>query len=68
MVVAIYNANGMLEEFIPVTTITDGDKTNSFDGTVPAAKLATGKIVKAFIVDGITSFKPLIANGKYIVE
>lgn len=68
MVVAIYNANGMLEEFIPVTTITDGDKTNSFNGTVPAAKLATGKIVKAFIVDGIATFKPLIANGKYIVE
>ena len=68
MLVAIFNANGKMVELIPVTTLTDAEKTNSFNYTVPASKISAGMSVKAFIVDGITSAKPVMEMAKYSVK
>ncbi|MBR5518721.1 MAG: hypothetical protein IKV86_06830 [Clostridia bacterium] len=68
LVIAICSANDVVEEFITSTVITDGEKTNSFDYTVPASKLAVGKIVRAFVFDSLVNAKPLSVSGKIVIE
>lgn len=59
LVVALYDAKGKVVEIIKSTEITEG----KFIYEVPATKVATAKIIKAFVFDGITTAVPLMKHG-----
>jgi len=65
LVIAICNANGYVKEIITSTDIAE-DGTFSYE--IPAAKVEAGNIIKGFVFDTITSAKPQMPSGKYIVK
>ena len=64
LVVALYDANGKIVEIIKSTDITDG----KFVYEVPAAKVATAKKIKGFVLDGITTAVPQFKHGSIVIE
>ena len=64
LVVALYDANGKLVEIRKSTDITDG----KFVYEVPAAKVATAKKIKGFVLDGITTAVPQFPSGVLVIE
>ena len=59
LVMAIYDANGKMVEFIPAAMTDAG-----FVGEIPAEKLSAGQTVKGYIFDSIASTKPLLKSGQ----
>ena len=64
LVVALYDANGKVLELIKEPTITNG----KFVYEVPAAKVATAKTIKGFVLDGITTVVPLMRHGVIVFD
>ncbi len=65
LVIAICNANGKVKEVITSKAVAENG-TMSYE--VPASKVVAGNIVKAFVFDSLTSAKPQMAKGAYIVK
>lgn len=64
LLIAICDADGLVSEILTSTEITNiSAEKNAFNYTVPAAKLANAKFVKAFVLDGVSSAKPLSVKG-----
>lgn len=64
LVIAICNSNGLVKEIITSTAIEDG----AFSYKVPAEKVVAGNIIKGFVFDTLTSSKPQMPKGTYIVK
>ena len=64
LVVALYDANGKVLELIKEPTITNG----KFVYEVPAAKVATAKTIKAFVLNSVVTAVPQMKHGVIEVE
>lgn len=65
LVIAICNANGTVKEVITSNAVAENG-TMSYE--VPASKVTAGNIVKGFVFDSLTSAKPQMPKGTYIVK
>jgi len=65
LVIAICNANGTVKEVITSNAVAENG-TMSYE--VPASKVTAGNIIKGFVFDSLTSAKPQMPKGTYIVK
>lgn len=64
LLIAICGEDGLVNKVVTSADLKDFSATkNGFEYTVPASDLAGAKTVKAFVLDGITTAKPISVNG-----